>query len=544
MKPVVLRFVVVAAAVALPLPAGSQSLAEVARKEQERRRQLQAARAQADAGKHKSQRKSPAMADSRGTTPARTEPTPSRHSAPPSESAGFATLPAGYAETIGEMPVAGRDAASANSGSPLGAPGDLGMRLSRASTHARGGNYEAARAEYKGILDQDATNIDAIVGIAQTYHWAGAGELAREWYESALQVDPDSTAAQIGLGYVELWSEPAAAESRAQKLEKRLPGNDDVERLQRESRRARAAEVMVSYDQLSDSNGNNLDTAWIETGFWLFRSGHLRVGAARYDMDFTGEPLLGTAGRGSIGSMYGVLSVSAAPGQAFNFRLGVDRTNNTLGATDYAAIGGVSWEFGLGRRWGGDLRFDRDTFRYTTQALDEGIILNAASGTVTGRIAENWTVDGTVGYWDIDDHLARENSRFDLQTRIRYRKLVTPTLPIEAGYVFRHFGFDQDFGASFFSPSSYRAHYGQFRASGDLGSFADFQVQFDAGIQSYDEVSNEPLLAALGMLGFKLGSGYRLEVFGVRGDYLLLSDFAVTTEQFGIRFRWKGGAGR
>jgi hypothetical protein len=212
--------------------------------------------------------------------------------------------------------------------------------------------------------------------------------------------------------------------------------------------------------------------------------------------------------------------------------------------TDYAAIGGVSWEYGLGRRWGGRLSLDRDSFRYTTQALDEGILLNAASGTLTGRIAENWTVDGTVGYWDIDDRLSRGNSRFDVQTGVRYRKLVTPSLPIEAAYVFRHFGFEQDFGASFFSPASYRAHYGQLRASGNLGSFVDFQAQFDTGIQSYDEVSNEPLLAGLGMLGFKLGSGYRLEVFGARGDYLLLSDFNVTTEQFGIRFRWKGGGVR
>jgi tetratricopeptide (TPR) repeat protein len=456
-------------------------------------------------------------------------------------------------ETSDVTPIVERDRAQADAEPSLDLhedraaqrdPTDLEARLGLASTYARSGNYKAARGEYKNVLDRDPSNVTAIVGVAQTYHWAGAGELAREWYETALRVEPDSTAAQIGLGYVELWSDPAAAESRAQRLEQRLPGNADVERLRQESRSARAPEVMLSYDQLSDSNGNGLDTAWIETGLRLFDAGHLRIGAARYGMDFKGEPLYGTLGRGSIGSMYGALSVSAAPGQEVIFRLGVDRRNSTFGVTDYVGIGGASWEFGLGRRWGGSLRFDRDSFRYTTQALDEGIILNATSGTVTGRIAENWVVDGTVGYWDINDNLARDNSRFDVQTGIRYRKLVTRTLPIEAGYVFRHFGFEQDFGASFFSPSSYRAHFGQLKASGDLGSLADFQLQLDTGIQSYDEVSNEPLLAGMGMLGLKLGSGYRLEVFGIRGDYLLLSDFAVTTEQLGIRFRWKGGEAR
>ncbi len=465
-------------------------------------------------------------------------------------SPGFATLPVVYVETPAVTPDFEGDAALSKTATHTGGSftqndaTDVEARLSRANSYAQSGNYEAARSEYRNVLEQDASSVDALVGIAQTYHWAGAGELAREWYERALRVEPDSTAAQIGLGYVELWSEPAAAEGRARSLEQQLPGNEHVEQLRRESERARAPEVMLSYDQLSDSNGNGLDTAWIETGLWLFRSGQLRVGAARYAMDFGGEPLYGTLGRGSIGSIYSAFSVSASPGQALNFRLGADRRIDTFGVTDYVAIGGFSWEYGLGRRWGGSLSIDRDSFRYTTQALDEGIVLNAVSGTVTGRISENWTADGTIGYWDIDDRLARENSRFNVQTGIRYRTLVTRTLPIEAGYVFRHFGFDQNFGASFFSPASYTAHYGQFRASGDLGSFVDFQVQVDTGIQSYDEVSNEPLFAGLGMLGFKLGSGYRLELFGGRGDYLLLSDFAVTTEQFGVRFRWKGGEGR
>lgn len=558
MKPVLLRCVVVAVAVALPLPVASQSLVEVARKEKERRRQIQAARSQVAAGKERASpgkpvttsaanrtaTQHPAKAKATGAPPVRTVPT--------AASSGVAIQPAVYVEDPGETPVVERDALAAKTSFAVDIDHGLAQRdsaelealLALANKYARSGDYEAARAEYKSVLERNASNVDALVGVAQTYHWAGAGELAREWYENALRVEPDSTAAQIGLGYVELWSEPAAAESRAQRLEQQLPGNDDVQRLQRESRNARAPEVMLSYDQLSDTNGNALDTTWVESGFWLFDTGHLRIGAARYGMDFKAEPLYGTLGRGSIGSMYGALSVSAAPGQEVNFRMGVDRRNNTLGVTDYVAIGGASWEFGLGRRWGGNLRFDRDSFRYTTQALDEGILLNAASGTVTGRIAENWVVDGTVGYWDINDNLARDNSRFDVQTGIRYRKLVTPKLPIEAGYVFRHFGFEQDFGASFFSPSSYRAHFGQFKASGDLGSLADFQLQFDTGIQSYDEVSNEPLLAGMGMLGVKLGGGYRLEVFGIRGDYLLLSDFAVTTEQLGIRFRWKGGEAR
>jgi hypothetical protein len=572
MKPALHRLLWTLVIIALPLPAVSQSLAEVARKERERRQQIRDAR---DRGETNPSPQAPRPNSTPPPRPAMPATATVKASAPPTAvakaPARTATPPPSTVEPAApvlmnasaDLPVVVIDERGASiqevrepfdrfdrgTKQAIGPripdePRQFQDRLGVAQSYAQSGNYGAARAEYRAILDEDADNVDAMVGVAQTYHWAVAGEIAREWYENALKVEPESTAAQLGLGYVELWSEPSAAEKRADRVEQYLPGSDEVERLRQESERMRAPEVMFSYDQLDDTNGNLIDTAWLETGFGLGRGTQVRIGAARYGMDFGGDPLLGAPGTGSIESMYGVVSMRVAAGQRVNLRLGVDRTNNTLGTTDYVPIGGGSWDFGLGRRWSGSVGFDQDTFRYTTLALDEGIILKALSGSVTGRLTENWFWDGAVGYWDTDDALERQNSRFDVETGIRYRTQLGRNLPIEAGYAFRHFGFEENFGASFFSPASYVSHRAHVRASGDFGSFADFLLQFDTGIQSYDQVRNEPLLGGMGMLGIKLGSGYRLELFGVRGDYLLLSDFAVTTEQFGIRVRWKGGAAR
>jgi hypothetical protein len=184
----------------------------------------------------------------------------------------------------------------------------------------------------------------------------------------------------------------------------------------------------------------------------------------------------------------------------------------------------------------------RDPFRYTTAGLDEGIIVTALAASAARRIGERWLLDGEVGSWRISDNTGRDNnSRISAQAGLRYQSSIKDFLYFEPGYGFQYFRYAENWGLSFFSPSYYRSHRGWIRTHANLGSRFDFHMIFEAGVQSYDQIRNEPMFMGTGVLGFRLGGGYKLEVFGVRGDYLLLSNFPVTSEQFGVRVRWRGG---
>jgi tetratricopeptide (TPR) repeat protein len=421
------------------------------------------------------------------------------------------------------------------------APLDRDARLGLARVYARSGHDGAAREEFESLLASNPSDVEAILGIAQTYQWSGVGPMARERYEEALAIEPGLEEAEIGLAQIELWREPALAAERLVDLSYRFPESANVRILREEAEKARAPQFHVSYDRLTDTGQNELAFAWIESRLGLSSRWDLRMGGALYEMTFDGEDLYGARGSGSIQSVYTVMGRPTAPGQRVDLRVGLDHRKDTRGATDLVAIGGAAWSWGLDRKWSGRLAFDRDSFRYTTQALDDGIVVNALTASLSRQIATSWLVDGELGYWDIDDELGIGNRRLGAEGGLRFKRLLRRTTPFEAGYSFQSFSYEKDFGASFFSPSFYRAHRFQAGVGGPMGSALDYHVSGSAGIQSYDRVSNEPMWTLLGTLGVALGGGYRFEVFGSRGDFLILSDFPVTSEQFGFRVRWQGG---
>jgi tetratricopeptide (TPR) repeat protein len=422
------------------------------------------------------------------------------------------------------------------------APSDREARLALGRVYARGGRDAAARREFETLLVVNPSDTEAMLGIAQTYQWSGVGPLAREWYEKALALDAGLQEAEIGLGYIELWREPALAAERSLELEHRFPSSANVGALREEARKVRAPQFQVSFDRLRDTQGNELDIAWFESRSGLSSPWDLWIGGAFYDMTFQGEELYGAPGSGSIASFYTLMGRPTAPGQRIDLRVGLDYRKDTLGATDLVAIGGAAWSWGLDRTWSGRVAYDRDSFRYTTKALDGGIVLNAFSASLSNRFAPSWVIEGEVGYWDVDDKLGIGNRRLSAGGGLRYKRLFKRKRQFEAGYHIQYFAYRENFGASFFSPSFYRGHRFEVSVAGPIGrSLFDYHAWGSTGIQSYDQVSTEPMWTVRGHLGVRLGSGYRLEVFGIRGDYLMLTDFPVTSEQFGVRVRWQGG---
>lgn len=542
----------------------AQSLAEVARREKERRRNLQTStkvHTNTDAARSRTKRSEADSRTSNQTTSVRITADTVQVRAEPVRRV-HASLDVTEADLVSETIVTPsrresialgysllessrhREAAEEFRGVLNADPSNRDARIGLGRAYTRSGNHSAGRAEFEKILATDPAAADAMVGIAQSYQWSGVGPMAREWYEEALAVNPDLEAAEVGLGYIELWNEAAMAEQRSDDLLSRYPTSSSARSLQAEAEKARAPRAHVSLDRLTDTHNNELATTWVQGSLGLSSGWDIWLGGALYDMRFDGPPLAGAPGEGSITSVYSVMGRPVAPGQRVDFRVGVDYRKDTTNATEYVPIGGAAWSWGLDRKWSGRVSFNRDSFRYTTQALDDGIVLNAVAASVSNRFAANWLVDGEIGYWDIEDHLGIDNNRFNATAGVRYRRLFRGKIPFEAGYNFQYFTYKETFGASFFSPSFYRGHRLDVGISGPLGPLFDYSLRGVTGIQSFDEVSHEPLWTASGTFGVRLGSGYRLEAFGIRGDYLVLSNFPVTSEQFGVRIRWQGGGGR
>jgi Tfp pilus assembly protein PilF len=528
-----------------PASLSAQSLAEVARQERERRRSLKhpvsaPSRQDAEPLETVLVREAPKVLAASFTASA-PQPANAGRVAPAPRRSRDEDLERGYlllaSSRRGEAATVFRDLLE-------NAPSDREARLGLARVYAQSGYDAAARTEFDTLLASNPSDIDAILGIAQTYQWSGVGSMAREQYERALAIEPELEEAAIGLAQIELWREPALAAERLVELSNRFPESANVRNLREEARKARAPRFHVSYDRLTDTHQNELALGWIEGRLGLGSGWDLRMGGVRYEMTFDGEESLGARGSGSIESIYGEIGRPTAPGQRVDLRAGLDHRTDTSGSTDLVAIGGVAWSWGLDRKWSGRLAFQRDSFRYTTKALDEGIVLNAFSASLSRRIAPSWLFDGEVGYWDIDDELGIGNRRVGAEVGLRYKRLLKRTTPFEAGYAFQSFSYDKDFGASFFSPSFYRGHRFHVGVGGPIGSLLDYHASGSAGIQSYDRVSNELMWNVLGTLGVALGGGYRIEGFGSRGDSLILSDFPVTSEQFGVRVRWQGGGVR
>ncbi len=63
------------------------------------------------------------------------------------------------------------------------------------------GKPDVAEPELKALVDGDAA-VDAAVGLGLLYETRGDSATAYSWYESALQLQPDNNAAQLGVGRV------------------------------------------------------------------------------------------------------------------------------------------------------------------------------------------------------------------------------------------------------------------------------------------------------------------------------------------------------
>ena len=172
-------------------------------------------------------------------TPAKTEPKPTPATAPLASAATSARPPAGSpaqaAASAGPQARAAAEgartttAASARGGIPVDSPSNL--RISRDSVPsgidpavAAGyaalaeGNVEVARDQYSRALASDATNRDALLGMATIALRGGNSNAAQGLYQRVLEIYPRDAYASAQLSTLRSGSEAAGAESRVKSL--------------------------------------------------------------------------------------------------------------------------------------------------------------------------------------------------------------------------------------------------------------------------------------------------------------------------------------
>jgi tetratricopeptide (TPR) repeat protein len=415
------------------------------------------------------------------------------------------------------------------------APDDREARLGLARSLSWGGNQAAARAEYRTVVDTDPRDVEGLVGVAQTYAWSGQPANARTWYERALEVEPGRKEALLGLAYLDLWGGDAVtAERRAQDLEQRFPDDREVGELATAIRAGRTPWVRTAYDAVTDTDDNELDISRLEVGRGLSPRTDAAFGAARYDMT--------SPGRSSTGdTFYGIFGWRPAKGHRVALRAGTDRNRDSAGVRSSETVGGIVWSWGQGAPWQGSVSANRDTFRYSTDILDAGILVDSYALEASGPLGGRWRTDLGTGLWDLSDG----NRRRSAHLGARYRWPVGG-VTLDTGYVFRYLDYDEDLDNGYFDPQDFTAHLAT--ASLHRAFAADrgwWRLAIESGVQSFTlsgtETRNDWVLGVSGSLGVPLGRAFVLELFAGRSDYAAQTAAGFRSRQLGFRLRWQAG---
>lgn len=415
-------------------------------------------------------------------------------------------------------------------------PSDREARLGLARSLSWSGDQPAAREQYRLLLDADGEDAAAMVGMAQTHAWSSENARAREWYARALQQQPGMKDAEVGLAYLDLWSgAPSTARGRADRLERNFPDDPEVEDLRQAIDRAHAPWVRSSYDAIDDTDGNELGILRVEGGLGFVGDLDFRVGYARWDMRD------GLDRSASTDGLYGVLGWNLAPAQRLELRAGLDRIENTAGSDDTQGVGGITWIYRPEGPWQLRAALRRDPYLYSTEILDNGILIDALELGGYWKPTDRWRVDGSLGFWELSDGNARTN----LLASGFYGWRLRP-LTLEAGYALQYQNYTENLSNGYFDPQGFIANLAVGRARGKFGSTRHYwEAEATVGLQSFElggiEVSNDTVLGGRLLAGFPFGAGITLELYFNRTDYALQSASGFSSNGGGLRLRWQGG---
>jgi hypothetical protein len=90
---------------------------------------------------------------------------------------------------------------SSNEAAWNAAPPPAGDRLQEGKAHFERGNYGLAVAAYRASLRDDSSSVRALNGLAASYDRLGRFDLARRYYQQALEINPQSAQTLNNMGY-------------------------------------------------------------------------------------------------------------------------------------------------------------------------------------------------------------------------------------------------------------------------------------------------------------------------------------------------------
>ncbi|HXX09989.1 MAG TPA: tetratricopeptide repeat protein [Burkholderiales bacterium] len=103
------------------------------------------------------------------------------------------------------------------------APASVAPGIAEAYQAIERGDLNRAESLYRGVLQADAQNVDAVLGLATIAARRGNAQQAIGFYEQALRLEPRNSAAQAGLIDIIGQADPQLSESRLKQLIAREP---------------------------------------------------------------------------------------------------------------------------------------------------------------------------------------------------------------------------------------------------------------------------------------------------------------------------------
>ncbi len=408
-------------------------------------------------------------------------------------------------------------------------PGNYEARLGVARTLSWSGRLAEARSEYQKVGVDRPDDVDVLVGVAQTYAWAGDRSNARIWYDRALRVDPTSLGANLGVAYLELnGGKRRASRARANDLARRFPADNDVRELGLAIQAASRPQAELTQERLEDSDSNELGLSRARVIFPALGRAEVSAAVARYAMD-SGQR------SGKIDTAHVQATLSLPASTRLTLRGGVDRSENSSGATRSTPTGTLSFAAGNASRLAFTAFADRDTFKYSVPILDSEIDLDTL-GLRLDHASDRWILGAGASAARFSD----DNDRLTGDAIALYRWPLR-ALSIATGYGYRYLDFDRSMMHGYFDPQDYNAHTAQLRISRRIGKRAEVSLGAEGGVQSFTHrgvsTDNDRFLAGNGTLTLPLGRALLLDLSAARSESAISAASGFESTQYSIRLR-------
>lgn len=415
-------------------------------------------------------------------------------------------------------------------------PSDTEARLGLARSLSWSGDQAAARAEFERILAARPDDYEALLGLARTYAWSGRLDEARRLYQQAASATTDDKDARVGIAYLDLWEgDLGSAWVASGRLAAAYPGDRDVADLDQALRRALAPWFAAGWDQMEDTERNLLTASRLEVNGRLPNGMGIGISYVDYDVRSAGE-------RGTIDSLQARVDWSPRRRHRLEAMFGTDRLGRPGQSGHFVSDWGLRYAFPVALSWNGSIGARREPYRYSVPLIDNRIVVDSVTASVSGTLREDWLVNAGIDSWDVSDGNRRVAG--DMQVRRRWR-LGGST--VEAGGALRWLDWQYDLDSGYFDPSAFLSVGAIGHAFGSLPGYASvsYDLSLEAGLQSFDfggaETRGDPYYLATGRLTWQAARTLNVELFAEAGSYASEGSEDWRYTRAGLRLVWQPG---